>query len=63
VTAPLYEGGSLDSQRVAQKPAARERYKPTSPRACCDKAVRVRCVCEASWDCPVHGQWCWGSHD
>jgi hypothetical protein len=31
--------------------------------ACCRKARRRFCVCFASFDCPVHGKTCIGSHD
>ena len=31
--------------------------------ACCDQAVPVNCVCVASFQCPVHGRRCHGSHD
>jgi hypothetical protein len=31
--------------------------------ACCRKARRVFCVCSASFTCPVHGNFCIGTHD
>lgn len=30
---------------------------------CCGQAVRKPCVCQISWQCPIHGGWCVGSHD
>lgn len=32
-------------------------------RACCVFAKKVFCVCEASFECPLHGRKCVGSHD
>lgn len=32
-------------------------------RACCVYAQKVFCVCEASFECPLHGHMCIGSHD
>ena len=31
--------------------------------ACCPLAKQVQCVCVASFDCPIHGRFCIGSHD
>jgi hypothetical protein len=31
--------------------------------ACCVKAKRVFCVCIVSFECPVHGSRCYGTHD
>ena len=38
-------------------------YRPTSAAACCDKATRRDCVCQARWECQVHGDHCFGSHE
>lgn len=41
-----------------------EEERPFNPElACCEQAVRVFCVCRASYKCPVHGQTCHGSHE
>ena len=31
--------------------------------ACCSLAERRQCVCVASFECPIHGNMCIGSHD
>ena len=31
--------------------------------ACCPLAERRNCVCVASFECPIHGNMCVGSHD
>ena len=38
-------------------------FRRDNPHACCEKAVRVYCVCRVSYKCPDHGQKCVGSHD
>lgn len=38
------------------------RYGPHYGR-CCDLAIVHPCVCSVSWNCPVHGRHCHGSHD
>ena len=59
----MYEGSATTGQKPAEK-------KPTEPTGrtgtiypCCEQAKRVPCVCRISWQCPVHGGWCVGSHD
>jgi len=32
-------------------------------RACCEKAVLIRCVCDCAWSCPEHGSAHHGTHD
>jgi hypothetical protein len=31
--------------------------------SCCEKGLRVHCVCRVSIRCPVHGSICVGTHD
>ena len=60
----IQQGEAIKSILASQEPAPRvERYQPTGPGRCCEQAKPARCVCVASWKCPVHGSWCWGSHD
>lgn len=56
-----YTGQAL----TEQKPAPKEPQKAVTgtEHPCCEKDVRVPCVCRISWSCPVHGGWCVGSHD
>ena len=64
----MYEGSAIQNQKPEPK-----KQSPASPASysgqtgtiypCCEKAVRQNCVCRASWQCPVHGGWCVGSHD
>lgn len=37
--------------------------KPVMEYACCSLAERRNCVCVASFECPIHGNSCVGSHD
>jgi hypothetical protein len=37
--------------------------KKFDPRVCCALAQRQNCVCSLSWECPIHGSQCIGSHD
>lgn len=33
------------------------------PHSCCPLASSQPCVCSASFNCPIHGSMCYGSHD
>ena len=33
------------------------------PKACCEKAEIINCVCEIAWNCPEHGTRHHGTHD
>lgn len=43
--------------------AIKEGKKPISYRACCPLAEHRGCVCLESFDCVIHGQSCFGTHD
>lgn len=58
----MYEGNATKVQKPAPKPARSYSGKHGTRAPCCEQAKQVRCVCEASWSCPVHGMWCVGSH-
>jgi hypothetical protein len=34
-----------------------------SPAKCCDRAVRIKCVCALATECPEHGEQHTGTHD
>jgi hypothetical protein len=33
------------------------------PKACCEKAETINCVCAQAWRCPEHGEMHHGTHD
>lgn len=39
-----------------------EPMRPDS-EPCCARAVPRRCTCRASYECPIHGGSCYGSHE
>jgi len=59
------DGSPLPKRRLEVVPAPVVEPPPVFAGAspCCAKAVRVPCVCIASWKCPVHGSHCFGSHE
>ena len=43
--------------------AIEEDRQRVHPQVCCPLAVLRGCVCVVSFDCVLHGQYCYGSHD
>ena len=60
-----YQGTALEQQQPATKdrPRSYTGGQTGTIYPCCEQAVRKHCVCQISWQCPVHGGWCVGSHD
>lgn len=67
-TESALRGPALDFSMLDLRPVIVDRApvavaKPVDLRACCANAVRVHCVCVASYRCPTHDAVCVGSHD
>lgn len=43
--------------------AHKEEKQKIHPKACCGLASVRLCVCEISFECPLHGVKCYGTHD
>ena len=54
--------GVLDKAHLVMEAYAAKRER-CHALACCPLAVRRSCVCTASFDCPLHGHICHGSHN
>lgn len=60
------QAATLKAANEEREAAYRASLNRDSSRAhaCCDQAVRYYgCVCSESWDCPIHGRTCYGSHE
>lgn len=53
----------LFDQAMLLEQAHKDGKKYLSTRACCILAERRSCVCIESFNCPIHGVSCYGSHD
>lgn len=60
---PLDDIGTALPKAEALFAAINEGRQPCHSLACCPLAVKIPCVCIASFNCALHGSKCHGSHD